>query len=128
LTGGWIPPSYQIRDLSDLQVMYRVYAAAWSFLGLNVLALYAHAWSQRGNLALDRQERLGTVGELGAWALAPATGCLSALLIGLLGQEGLPEWVFGAPGMCYALMGFTLPCARLAQRLARARIVREIGL
>jgi hypothetical protein len=123
LSAGWIPHEYRIAGPDDLRTMYLVYAAAWSLLGLNLWALYRHAWAQRLRLGLDREELVATAGELAAWWAVPATGLFSAGLALVLLEPDQPNWVYGAPGMAYALMSLNGPL----ERWARGRKERDLG-
>lgn len=103
MSGGWLASGYQVRTLADLQVMFQVYAAVFTTMGLLLLALHGHAWRQRDRLQLDATERAHLRGQLWVGLLLPCTGLLSFIAASLL-RPGLPGWAYSAPGTLYFLL------------------------
>ena len=121
LSGGALPAGVAVRDLSDLQWLYWVYAGAFGLLGGVLLLLYVHAWRQREHLELDHEERVRTRVLIASWAWVPAVALLSALLAGMLPLSDRPSFVYGLPGMSYCLLGLQWPVLVAYERRLRAR-------
>ncbi len=114
ISGGWLPSDYRITSLEDLRLMYVVYGVAFGSLGLTIVALNAHALSQRERLGLAPHEVAGTRREIAAWLLAPITAAAS-VGAALALRETWPQALFGIPGLLYCGMGLT----GLAGRIVR---------
>jgi uncharacterized membrane protein len=106
ISGGWLPPVAEIRTLFDLQGMFVMYALAFATLSACLAALNWHALRARCVPALDDYERAKTRGEIARWLYSILVAALSAG-VALLVPGDSPGWLFGMPGMVYALMGFT---------------------
>lgn len=124
-TGRWLPSGFLIQSLGELQLMFAVYAIAWSTLGLVVVALYRHAWSQRDVLGLGREERIELRGRLAAWWVVPASGVLSLLITASLHPSAW--WMYGLPLVAYALMLLRGVVQRHAQHRAALALDRPPG-
>jgi hypothetical protein len=122
---GWLPPVAQIRSLSDLQGMFFMYGIAFGTLSLCLAALNRHALRTAAVVPpLDDFERARTRGEIVRWLFA-ALVALGSMLFALLLPERAPQWLFGMPGVFYALMGLTgMVVARFAPLPARAEAAR----
>lgn len=122
-----IPFAFQLTDgVDDLRFMFLVYALAWSSLGIIVALLYRQAWKQRKVLDLSPGECLATRAEIARWLWVPMTGCISIAIAFLLPENG-PNWLAGAPGFAYSLMGFTDPVMRISRRRWIARVNAEFA-
>lgn len=126
LSDGWLPSAYQIRTLEDLRLMFVIYAVALSSIGIVQVALLYSAWRQRDALGLDELERLLTLRELYASLLMPLFAMLS-LLLALNLRPGLPDYLYGLPGMVYfGLFGQWL--VALYRGSDERRLRAELGL
>lgn len=124
---GWqIPFQFEIGGLEDLRIMYLVYGIAWASLGVVIALLYRQGWKHRDALKLSREERLATRAEIARWMWVPVTGVISIVIAFLLPAKGA-NWLAGAPGFAYALMGFTDVVMRSSRRRWSARVDAEMG-
>jgi uncharacterized membrane protein len=120
VSGGWLPPVAQIRSLFDLQGMFIMYGIAFSTLSLCLAALNRQAL--RGAVAppLDEGERARTRREIARW-LYNVLVALGSMVFALLLPPTAPQWLFGMPGIFYAMMLLTGPVLdRVAPLPARA--------
>lgn len=122
ITGGWIPARFQIASVVDLRVMFMIYGAAWSLLGLTLMALYAHAWSLRARLDLDPAESVQVRLQIVSYAFFPALGALSIVVAGLI-PERPPPWMIGLPGLVYFGMFLQRPVLAVTRRRLQSRLL-----
>lgn len=125
LPDGWqVPMAMRIDSIGDLVSLFVIYGLAWTSLGLVIVLLYRHAWSQRDALGLDTEERIATRAEIARWWMVPLTGAVSIGIALFLGSmDRIPRWAPGLPGFAYfgmVLTGFVMTAAA-----RRAR--RELG-
>jgi uncharacterized membrane protein len=106
ISGGWFPAVAPIHTLADLQGMFVMYALAFGTLSICMVMLNRHALHARVTPPLEPAEHLATRGEIVRWWFAAAVAALS-MAVALLLPADVPGWVFGVPGMLYALLGFT---------------------
>jgi uncharacterized membrane protein len=119
ITDGWLPSPVTIDTLDDLRWFFGSFAVAFGSMGLLMAALTWHADRRAGALGLDAGERLTTRMELLRWLLILAVASVS-LVLTLLLQPGVPNWLGGMPGMIYFLLNLTGPLLRAqARRLQR---------
>ena len=127
LPQGWqLPVNFEFTGFDDLRIMYLVYGAAWSSLGIVIALLYRQGWKRRDTLGLNREERLATRAEIARWLWVPVTGGLSIVVAFLIPSTG-PEWLAGAPGLAYATMACTDVVTRNSERRWKARVEAEIS-
>jgi len=108
ISGGWLPQVSQIRTLADLQGMFTMYGLAFGSMSLLLAALNRHALRATVVPALSELERDRTRGEIVRWLYSALVAAGSIVFAMLLSADG-PNWLFGMPGMFYALLGFTGP-------------------
>ena len=108
ISGGWLPQVAQIRTLDDLQGMFTMYGLAFGSMSLLMAALNRHALHGVVTPALSQYERERTRGEIVRWLFSALVAAGSIGFAMLLSADG-PNWLFGMPGMFYALLGFTGP-------------------
>ena len=108
ISGGWIPQVAAIRTLADLQGMFTMYGLAFGSLSLLMAALNRHALRAAVTPALSEHELQKTRGEIVRWWYSALVAAGSIVFAMLLTADG-PNWLFGMPGMFYALLGFTGP-------------------
>jgi len=106
VSGGWLPQVAQIRTLADLQGMFTMYGLAFGTLSLLMAALNWHALRAKVLPALSAHERAHTRGEYVRWIYTAIVAAGSIVFSMLLTESG-PNWLFGMPGMFYAMLGFT---------------------
>ncbi len=118
ISGGWLPSDYQISGIGDLQLMFITYACSFISLCSVLALLYRRAGRCAERIGLSANERyLTRVDELMYWLMA-SVGVIS-LITALYIKPTWPQWLFGAPGLVYFLLGLDRP---LAVRLARGRV------
>jgi uncharacterized membrane protein len=108
ITGGWLPPVAQINTLFDLVGMFMMYGIAFGTLSLCLAALNAQALRSQVSPPLDDFERASTRREIVRWIYS-ALIAVGSIVFALLLPGNSPDWLFGMPGMFYALLGFTGP-------------------
>jgi uncharacterized membrane protein len=108
VSGGWLPQVAVIRTLADLQGMYTMYGLAFGSMSLLMAALNRHVLRTPVSPPLDEAEREQTRREIVRWLFSALVAAGSIVFAMLLSERG-PNWMFGMPGMFYALLGFTGP-------------------
>ena len=107
ISRGWLPPVAEIRSLFDLQGMFVMYGIAFGTLSLCLAALNRQALRAATiSPPLDAFERARTRGEIVRWLFA-ALVALGSMVFAMLLPATAPAWLFGMPGLFYALMSFT---------------------
>jgi uncharacterized membrane protein len=106
ISGGWLPQVAEIHTLADLQGMFAMYGLAFGSLSLLMAALNRHALRTTVSPALSEFERERTRREIVRWLYSALVAAGSIGLAMLVPETG-PNWVFGMPGVFYALLGFT---------------------
>ena len=94
------------------RALFAVYAAGFSALSLEIIALNWHAWRLRGPLRLDEREARLTRYELSGWSIPLGVG-LASLLLALT----MPSGKIGWSGWIY----FSLPILLRLERWRRKR-------
>lgn len=100
LSGDFLPTSYRVTAVEDLQWMFGFYAVAFASLGAMQWLLDRHAWSLRESIGLDPIERLATRSQLASHLLTMAVGVASLLSVFCLHAK-MPHWAFSLPGVVY---------------------------
>ena len=108
ISGGWLPQVAQIRTLADLRGMFTMYGLAFGSLSLLMAALNLHALRATISPPLSPLEREHTRREIVRWLYSALLAAGSIGIAFLVPATG-PNWLFGMPGMFYALLGFTRP-------------------
>ncbi len=121
ISDGWLPAGFAITGVDDLRLMFMIYGVALSLLGITLIALYRHAWSQREALALDPGERVQLRVQLISYGFMPVLGLLSALLAWLI-PERPQAWMLALPGCVYFLNFLQWPVLAWAARHLRVRL------
>jgi uncharacterized membrane protein len=124
VSGGLLPGRIHLETVSDVRVMFVVFAVGFGSMGSTMYLLYRHAWSQRETLRLDGIERLVTRHTATRWAIIPLVSVISLGMSGLLLREGttsslvmaLPGLIFFALNVIHWLMDRRLRDARTALR------------
>ena len=106
ISGGWLPQVAQIRTLADLQGMFIMYGLAFGSLSLLMAALNRQALRATVSPPLSDFERARTRGEIVRWFFS-ALIALASMLVAMFIPERGPNWLYGMPGMMYALLGFS---------------------
>lgn len=119
ITGGWLPSPMRIESGADVGFMFLVYGLAFAMMSLCMLGLYAHAWRRRDAIALDRDERARTLGELAIYVYFVAIATLSIVLA--LWMPSFAPRLVGVSGMVYSLLGLTGLVERGVHRHVLAR-------
>jgi uncharacterized membrane protein len=123
ISQGFLPAGYRVNSISDIKVMFLIYAVAWSTLGLVVVLLYRHAWRSRARLELDEHEAVQTYAIGWHWWMVPITGLISLVLTISMPDRPGPIRA-SSPGMVYFLMGASGLMHAWGERRAR----RVLGL
>lgn len=121
ISGGWLPTGIHIGSQRDLQLLFLVYAVAWTTLGFVIVGLYRHAWRKRDAIELDHEERIHLRGAIAAQWMIPATGLLALFVLALLALLGRPE-LSGFSGLAFSLMSLTGVVVGWARRRAEREI------
>jgi uncharacterized membrane protein len=108
ISRGWLPEVAQIHSLGDLQGMFVLYGIAFGTLSFTLAALNWQALRASVKPPLEAQERAKTKGEVARWVYSAAVAGLSMAFAALLPATA-PGWLFGMPGMVYALLWATGP-------------------
>jgi hypothetical protein len=128
LPDGWdLPVGFRVESYDDVRMVFMVYAAAWSTLGLVMSLLYQHAWRQRRRLELDVEERVTTAQHAVTWMVAPFTGLVSFTIAALLPPQPSSHFLAALPGMVYFLMILSWPLAIWTDRRVRATVSAEVA-
>jgi uncharacterized membrane protein len=114
ISGGWLPQVATIHTLADLQGMFTMYGLAFGSMSLLMAALNRQALRAEVSPPLSEYERQRTRGEIVHW-LYSAVVAAGSIVFAMLIPGDSPNWLFGMPGMFYAMLGFTgLVVERLA--------------
>ena len=98
----------QIHTIADLQGMFTMYGLAFGSLSLLMAALNRHALRAAVSPPLADAEREQTRREIVRWVYSAVVAAGSIASAFVLSADG-PNWMFGLPGMFYALLAFTGP-------------------
>jgi uncharacterized membrane protein len=102
VTGGWLPAQIHLQTVSDVRVMFVVFAVGFGSMGASMFLLYQHAWSQRDSLGLDPVERLVTRYATLRWALFPLVSLISLGISLFLLHEGTTNnLLMSMPGLIF---------------------------
>lgn len=107
ISQGWLPPVADISSLRDLQLMFVMYGIAFGTLSLCMAALNRHVLRAGVVPPLEPGERGMVRAEIGRWLYSTLVAAASITVALLLPVGGTPNWMYGLPGMLYALLGFT---------------------
>jgi hypothetical protein len=88
--------------------MYTMYGLAFGSMSLLMAALNRHVLRTPVSPPLDEAERAQTRREIVRWLFSALVAAGSIVFAMHLSERG-PNWMFGMPGMFYALLGFTGP-------------------
>ena len=122
ITQGWLPYGFAIRSVQDLRVMFVIYGILVGTIGTVIALLYLQAWRQRVRLGLSLDEQAATIAQVARALLQPAVATISILVALALPEKQAP-WMYGLPGMMYALLSFAGPIPAAVARRARARLL-----
>lgn len=104
LSSGWLPARFTIEAWSQVPVLFLAFAAAMGAMAATMVALYHHAWRQRGALRLDAGECAATARERRHWAVMLAVSGLSiALALAIPAEPRFGAWI-GLPGFVFFLI------------------------
>lgn len=103
LSGDFLPTTYQIRTVEDLQWMFGFYAVTFISLESMLALLDYRAWRLRESIGLDAIERLAVRREMYGHGLTLLVGLASLGASWLIGT-GLPNWALSLPGVMYFLL------------------------
>ncbi len=117
-SGGWLPmPLNGAFGTGDIVLMYVVYGVAFVSMSGCMAALYAHAWRQRGKMAMSGEAAAIAAGETATYLFLVLAGLLS-LLIALLLPPKPETWMVALPGAVYFMLFFTGLVDALGRRWA----------
>ncbi|PZQ18632.1 MAG: DUF1211 domain-containing protein [Rhodanobacter denitrificans] len=123
VSSGWLPAKFSLSTLSDLRLMFAVFALAFGSMGLVSCLLYVHAWRQRERIGLDALERDLTRYAMLRWAVIPLFSLISlALTTWLPVIPGVP-WSVALPGCIF----FGLHLVQLLMPIQHRRILARHG-
>lgn len=106
ISGGWLPQVAKINTLADLQGMFTMYGLAFGSMSLLMAALNRQALRAEVVPPLSEFERQRTRGEVVHWVYS-AMVAAGSILFAMLIPADSPNWLFGMPGMFYAMLGLT---------------------
>ena len=112
LSNGSLGIPLSVKTIGQGRALFAVYAAGFSALALEIIALNWHAWRLRGPLRLDEREARLTRYELSGWSIPLGVG-LASLLLALT----MPPGKIGWSGWIY----FSLPILLRLERWRRKR-------
>ena len=104
ISDGWLTTNFEINSYYDLRTLFIIYGLGFMVMCGLVALLNYHAFRQAYRLRLSPEEIFLTRGEYGAWLILTGFGGVSALLAGVLPDEGV---VF-AP-MIYSFLAIIMP-------------------
>lgn len=123
VSSGWLPAKFSLSSLSDLRLMFAVFALAFGSMGLVSSLLYVHAWRLRDRIGLDALERDLTRHAMLRWAMVPLFSLISlALTLWLPIIPGL-AWSAALPGCIF----FGLHGVQLLMPIQYRRILARHG-
>ena len=122
ITQGWLPSGFGIHSVHDLRMMFVIYGILVGTIGAVFALLYLQAWRQRVRLGLSLDEQVATIAQMARALMQPAVATLSILAALSLPANPAP-WMYGMPGMLYALLRLSGPIPDAIGRRARARLL-----
>lgn len=124
ISSGWLPAKFSLSNLSDLRLMFSVFALAFGSMGLVSCLLYVHAWRLRERIGLDALERDLTRHALLRLAFIPLFSLISLALTAWLPMiPGVP-WSVALPGCIF----FGLYLVQRLMSFQQRRILARHGL
>jgi len=124
ISGGWLPTTFTLEGVSDLRLMFAVFALAFGSMGLASGLLYLHAWRRREAIGLDALERDLTRHAMLRWAIIPLFSLASlALALWMPVIPGMP-WTAALPGCIF----FGLHGVQILMPIQQRRILARHGL
>ncbi len=121
ITHGALPYGFEIHSIHDLSMMFIVYGLVFGTMGSVIALLYLQAWRQRVALALSLDEQVLTAQHVAHALMQPAVALVSITLALSLPLQSSP-WMYGMPGMAYALLSFSGSIPAAIGRRVRARL------
>jgi len=106
ISADWLPAVATIRTISDLRGMFTMYGLAFGSMSLLLAALNRQALRAEVQPPLSDYERQRTRGEIVHWVYS-AVVAVGSIVFAMLIPERSPNWLYGMPGMFYAMLGFT---------------------
>ena len=122
ITQGWLPYGFGIHTVHDLRMMFVIYGILVGTIGTVFALLYFQAWRQRERLGLSLDEKAATVAQIARALMQPAVASLSILAALALPAQPAP-WMYGMPGMLYALLSLSRSVPGAIARRARAHLL-----
>ncbi|CAN5150577.1 hypothetical protein BH11PSE14_BH11PSE14_18730 [soil metagenome] len=126
ITHGALPYGFEIHSIHDLSMMFVVYGLVFGTMGSVIALLYLQAWRQRVALALSLDEQVLTAQHVAHALMQPAVALVSITLALSLPLQSSP-WMYGMPGMAYALLSFSGSIPAAIGRRVRARLTAAAG-
>lgn len=124
ISGGWLPTTFTLEGVSDLRLMFAVFALAFGSMGLASGLLYLHAWRRREAIGLDALERDLTRHAMLRWAIIPLFSLASlALALWMPVIPGMP-WTAALPGCIF----FGLHGVQILMPIQQRRILARHGV
>jgi uncharacterized membrane protein len=123
ITGGWLPYGFDVHTIADLRLMFVVYGLMFGSMSIVVSMLYVQAWQRREALGLSEHERIATYQRILLGFASAMVATLSIAAAFCLPEHPPGAWVFGMPGMVYALMVFSDRVPAWYVKRARARLL-----
>ncbi len=121
ITQGALPYGFEIHSIHDLSMMFVIYGLVFGTMGSVIALLYLQAWRQRVALALSLDEQVLTAQHVAHALMQPAVALVSITLALSLPLQSSP-WMYGMPGMAYALLSFSGSIPAAIGRRVRARL------
>jgi uncharacterized membrane protein len=106
ISADWLPAVATINTISDLRGMFTMYGLAFGSMSLLLAALNRQALRADVQPPLSDYERQRTRGEIVHWVYS-AVVAVGSIVFAMLIPERSPNWLYGMPGMFYAMLGFT---------------------
>jgi uncharacterized membrane protein len=121
VTGGLLPGQIHLETVSDVRVMFVVFAVGFGSMGSTMFLLYRHAWSRRETLKLDLVERLVTRYTAMRWTVVPLVSVISlGMSAFLLREQTTSNLAMAMPGMIFFAVN-------LIQWLMKRRLRRALA-
>ena len=108
LSTGWLPSTYRIHSITDLQIVFMVFGGSFTAMSTVMTLLYQHALKRAAQVGLDPLELALTRLHAMRWRLNVTIGALSILVAATCPADA-PTWRATAGGMMYFLLTFAGP-------------------
>ncbi|MBK8286952.1 MAG: DUF1211 domain-containing protein [Ahniella sp.] len=108
LSSGWLPSTFRIQSLAELQVVFMVFGGSFAGMSAVMTLLYQHAQKRASAIGLDPLELALTRVLILQWRWNVFVGVLS-IFVAATCPANAPVWRATAGGMMFFLLTLTSP-------------------